>query len=462
MKKKRLRPVVAFAISALILSGIYVEFAWNIMAQKREQAAATASSEVSAIRDRMDVIFARDYTLSSLIVSDYGSTEGFDVVAGLIFDETASSSGISLKNIAVAPDGVVEKVYPLLGNEGLLGFDFMDTGKEGNAEAIEAYHKGKLVVTNPFPLVQGGIGMGGRLPVFIEENGQKKFWGLVTITLDYEELMRDLQLENLRETGYYYRLWYLGDDGQQVELASSMKNLNKPVTKTFEISNLSWNLEMAPVDGWFNVIESVAAVLIILGLSLLLARIQSDKMKIEAANAKLERLAHLDALTSCYSRQYVNTVLVNQETGMWNDPMSRYSLAMIDVDHFKSVNDQFGHECGDQVLVEVAQVLRRSCKAENGDCVIRQGGDEFIVLYNNVTEKRFREKLEEIVTKIRKIRIPSQQEIRVAVSIGAEWCRATTQEQYYDQMQLADARLYQAKDRGRNCYCMEECVEGKE
>lgn len=68
----------------------------------------------------------------------------------------------------------MEKVYPASGNEALTGFNFMDASKPGNAEAIAAYQRGSLVITNPFDLVQGGTGLAGRLPVFLPADGERK------------------------------------------------------------------------------------------------------------------------------------------------------------------------------------------------------------------------------------------------------------------------------------------------
>ncbi|MDD3220677.1 MAG: diguanylate cyclase [Lachnospiraceae bacterium] len=456
LKKYWFRPVIAFLIVFIPLSGFYLLFAQRSLQQSKERALAVAESETSTIRDRFDVIFARDYAMSNLIVSDQGSLDGIDAVAEIIISEVSQYSGISIKNIAVAPNGIVEKVYPVEGNEGLIGFNFMDETQAGNKEAIEAYKKGQLVVTNPFNLVQGGKGMGGRLPVYLGTGEDKQFWGLVTITLDYDVLLESLNLDALVHSGYNYKLWYNDEDGQSVILDASQEEPTDVVTEDFAINNLRWNLDLAPVNGWVNYGEVMVVFVAIMCFALLMAAIQLDKIKIQFTNMQLERLAHRDALTSCYSRQYVNTMLVNQRTGRWTDPELKYSMLMIDIDNFKHFNDTFGHEIGDRVIMAVAQVLLDNCKLESGDCVIRHGGDEYIVLYNDVTYERFEKKAEQILLDVRAIHFEDIPQLHVTVSIGGDYYISPEQSLYYEQIHRADEKLYQAKEQGRDQWCLSE------
>ncbi len=139
--------------------------------------------------------------------------------------------------------------------------------------------------------------------------------------------------------------------------------------------------------------------------------IQKEKMNIKAANAKLERLAQTDALTACYSRQYVNTVLVNQINGQWNDPNVKYSLAMMDIDYFKSVNDTYGQE-------------------------------------------RFELKLKTIVKEVQNIHFTDVPDLKVTVSMGGDYYISPAQSHYFDLVHRADMKLYEAKEAGRNQYRM--------
>ena len=78
----------------------------------------------------------------------------------------------------------------------ILGFDFLDISREGNLEAKEAYEKGGTILTNPFTLAQGGVGMAGRAPVMLTRNDKQRLWGLVTVTIDFDNLISVLKLDS--------------------------------------------------------------------------------------------------------------------------------------------------------------------------------------------------------------------------------------------------------------------------
>lgn len=152
-----------------------------------------------------------------------------------MLDET----GVELKNLAVAPGGIVEKVYPLEGNESLIGFNFMDPERPGNLDAIEAYNSGRTVITNPFDLVQGGKGIAGRAPVMIVENGAKRLWGLITVTIDYDQLIETFKLDNFTNMGYNYSLSYVDSAGSETVMKQGGNISSNAVSIEFNLRNRS-------------------------------------------------------------------------------------------------------------------------------------------------------------------------------------------------------------------------------
>lgn len=453
MKRKREVIITAaiFLIITVLLSGLYILVARQAAAQNRERHRYIAANQSNIIRDCIDTVLARAYTLSAFVNDNDGDTAFFDRQAAQIYEETVKDTGISLKNIAVAPEGTVEKVYPVTGNEALVGFNFMDETKAGNAEAIAAYQRGELIITNPFELVQGGSGMAGRLPVFLRGGD---FWGLVTVTMDFDELLKSIDMNTLSNMGVDYELWYKDTDGSRVVMESSESLPSNPVSYKFSITNLTWYLDVSPSDGWTDYAEMAVVFIVIIAIALLVALLLLNREQLTEANDKLRRLAHLDSLTSCYSRHYVNTILLNQRNGLWNDPTARYSLAIVDIDNFKSINDTYGHDTGDQAIIAIANVLESNSKHANGDCVIRHGGDEFIVLYNDVSKERFTKKLDSIVKGAREIRFPDFPDMRLSVSIGGEYYENAEDSLYYNMVRKADEKLYTAKENGRDQFVL--------
>lgn len=453
-RKETMISIIMFLVIGILLSGIYLIEARQSVVQNRERYRYIAASQSNLICGRIDTVLSRVFMLSTLVNDNGGDTNFFERQSKRIYQETEKDTGIALKNIAVAPQGIVEKVYPSKGNEALVGFDFMDETKPGNLEAIAAYKRGELIITNPFELIQGGSGFAGRLPVFLENDGHQDFWGLVTVTIDFEELMKTIDLKTLSNMGVDYTFWYQNDDGNKTIMEASSQAPEHPVSYEFTVGNLSWHLDVAPSDGWIDYIELAIVLCVIFVVALLMALLQLNRGQIKKANERLQRLAHLDGLTSCYSRNYVNTILLNQRNGEWNDPNLKYSLAIVDIDNFKSINDTYGHEVGDRAIIAISQTLKDNCKSANGDCVIRHGGDEFIILYNDVTKERFQQKLASIVQEVRNIHFPDLPEMKLSVSIGGEHYSTPDQSLYYNMVRQADKKLYQAKETGRNRYTL--------
>jgi len=159
---------------------------------------------------------------------------------------------------------------------------------------------------------------------------------------------------------------------------------------------------------------------------------------------ELERLATTDSLTGALNRRTLNyqlAVAIDEfaKTG------KQCGLILLDLDHFKQVNDKHGHKVGDKTLTELVQVLQSMMRLK--DQVFRFGGEEFVVLIANIAPanfERFAEKLRAGVE--RKIVLPDG--VHITTSIGATMLQAN--EDWEAWLHRADMALYQAKHQGRN------------
>jgi diguanylate cyclase (GGDEF)-like protein len=155
-----------------------------------------------------------------------------------------------------------------------------------------------------------------------------------------------------------------------------------------------------------------------------------------------------DALTGLYNRSY----FLNQIAALrWTHVAQGIGLAvlMLDVDHFKRVNDRYGHLAGDAVLRDVAAVIRESTRSE--DLVARYGGEEFVVALPVSTPERATERAERIrANQVARRILAGGQEIRVSVSIGLAFGPPGRMRDELTLIERADQALYQAKAAGRN------------
>ena len=158
-----------------------------------------------------------------------------------------------------------------------------------------------------------------------------------------------------------------------------------------------------------------------------------------------ERLASVDPLTQAANRRAFVDWL---EARLHGDPARPFALGILDLDHFKSINDTFGHTAGDAVLVAVADCMRAQVRP--GDLVARFGGEEFAVLIDGVDEDEATEVFERTIAEIQALRFGAAVEGRaVTASIGGT-VRRHGDRSVSDLFERADRALYQAKDAGRN------------
>jgi diguanylate cyclase (GGDEF)-like protein len=169
---------------------------------------------------------------------------------------------------------------------------------------------------------------------------------------------------------------------------------------------------------------------------------------------ELRRLAMTDALTGALTRRGFDAE-IGRELYRSKRSKRHFSLIVVDVDHFKSVNDKYGHASGDIVLQSVVGQIKQELRAS--DYVARLGGEEFVIALPETNLDGARVLAERIREKIASMVVHRQsQTISVTASFGIA-CHDGSDDQWAATFERADAALYQAKTRGRNrCVCFTE------
>ena len=169
--------------------------------------------------------------------------------------------------------------------------------------------------------------------------------------------------------------------------------------------------------------------------------------ELKAVIAQADEVSHTDALTFLPNRRQIIGDL--QKEVIFSD---RYgtplSISMLDIDHFKNINDTYGHTVGDEVLRQLASELREHIRYP--DTIGRYGGEEFLIVLPHSTFKAASEQAERLCGHVRSLLIKSgEQEIAVRVSIGIAQYKIHN-EDWEAFLARADAALYQAKNSGRD------------
>ena len=171
-------------------------------------------------------------------------------------------------------------------------------------------------------------------------------------------------------------------------------------------------------------------------------KLQSQVQQLDALNRMLSELATTDPLTGLNNRRAFDHRL-QLELAIVERRQTPLSLLMLDVDHFKNINDTLGHEAGDKVLVAIAQVL--STCARGIDVVARVGGEEFAVILPNTDADGAHEVAERMRSAVARLGCEGQP---VTISVGAALLQ--DKEQAASLYSRADAALYEAKTSGRD------------
>lgn len=171
------------------------------------------------------------------------------------------------------------------------------------------------------------------------------------------------------------------------------------------------------------------------------------RLRLKEKNQRLEQLATHDALTGLWNRRRFMEFL-EDEQNRGERTKRRFAVAILDVDHFKPINDMLGHHAGDRVLVELALLMETTHRAS--DCVGRYGGEEFTLLLVDSAPEAVRAALDRLRTAIANHDWSHVSAgLQVTVSIGAAaW---EPGEEVKETLRRADAALYAAKNAGRNC-----------
>lgn len=164
---------------------------------------------------------------------------------------------------------------------------------------------------------------------------------------------------------------------------------------------------------------------------------------VEAQREEMRYLAMHDQLTGLYNRHF----MAAQVSGRLKEARRHripYSLIVMDIDHFKLVNDSHGHDKGDEVLKGVAQILRNNCRGE--DIVARLGGEEFVVFLGYCS-------MENALKKAEQLRVAISSEHPGDLDVTASFGVAEMSDSYsnFDKLfKAADEAVYRAKNSGRN------------
>jgi diguanylate cyclase (GGDEF)-like protein len=197
------------------------------------------------------------------------------------------------------------------------------------------------------------------------------------------------------------------------------------------------------------ILGTVLLIILAITLVIFLRRSANKINSLTKKTTNLEKLSIKDPLTGLNNRRALNERMQAETV----DKDNIYALLLLDIDHFKHINDSFGHACGDYILVELAQRIKTITRSQ--DMVARWGGEEFVIYMNHINQNALEQYIERLLTTINKQAFTYQGEkIPVTISIGyylaPEEMPVEKRPNWQEAMKFADLVLYQSKRNGRN------------
>lgn len=331
--------------------------------------------EIALVRSNIEAkVFENIYkadSLASIITIDpeFGLKRWNELAGKLV------QSSPFIRNVGVAPDNIIRKVYPLQGNEKAVGFDFRTNPKQ-YASVMKAKELGGVYLDGPLELVQGGRAIIARFPIFSDFPLKNEYWGSVSIVLDYEQLLQESGIYDLSNANIAIQRRYSHTDDAITFYGSPDAFNQSDILLPIHLPNAQWSLaghfELQPPDMPLIYALGLAGIALFYTSLLILLRAYSI-----SHNAALQ-----DELTHLPNRRFMMSYLEKITAA---NSRSSFALLNIDLNDFKKANDEFGHDIGDQLLKHIAYYLRQA--VTEGDTVARIGGDEFLVVLQKTNSK---------------------------------------------------------------------------
>ena len=172
----------------------------------------------------------------------------------------------------LAPNGIIEKAYPLKGNEKVIGMNTLEL-PERQKEANIARKSGEYTIAGPYELKQGGTGVLLFDPIYINDGNEKKFWGFSILVLNWDAFLEELEVDKLEDATYHFKVWKEGNKGKHVTIMScGHSSLNHTLSVACEVPNDTWYFEIVPFQGWipmsYKIFGSIVSVLVAILLSM--------------------------------------------------------------------------------------------------------------------------------------------------------------------------------------------------
>ena len=250
---------VRAALAALITFTVSSSYTYHWLTLKQERAQYLQHRDVlqqsSLLRAKLEASLNSTLHLTEGIYTYIAVNTNIDQKTFNQMAQRLLLNNDNIINIGLAPDFVLKYIYPLKGNEKALGLKFKES-RQQLAAVLDARYSRHTVLAGPIPLVQGGVGLIARTPIFtpsLSINPKEHYWGMASVVIDWEKIKEST---GLNQADQYLHIAIrgrdgLGENGEVFHGDAQLFTTDSIFTK-IHLGKRSWQMAIKPVDGWAN------------------------------------------------------------------------------------------------------------------------------------------------------------------------------------------------------------------
>lgn len=347
-----------------------------------------------------------------------------------------------VRNLGVAVGYRFKYVYPVAGNERVIGVDLRSLHAQWPKVKM-AVNTRQGILDGPLDLIQGGSGIIYRYPVFIKN----QYWGILSTVINTQPFLEEAFNRN---SDYEFAI-----RTQNGKVFFGNPNLFKHKRAILIESNLpngkwEWVIEKRDIQKplYFYVLDALSIVLSIITAAGVYYYLHERN--------SLTKEALIDSLTNLPNRRYLDKVLLKASIDAERNH-ELMAVMLIDLDYFKSINDTRGHAFGDAALVKVSEIIQSNIRGT--DTLSRMGGDEFVLVFNHLKSANDAQKIAaKILDAFNETQLIHGISIQLSLSVGLTTSVLKEKINIKQLLKQADEALYLAKGEGRGRYKIYEGI----
>jgi len=432
---------IVVAVLAAIASTFLIKIDHDV---HQQQHVARVETKINYFSSRIQLALANNLMVieaveTLLLLKDDINQKDFELLTTrLLLDRP------SIRQAQLAPDAIVRYVYPDVDSRKVIGLNLLNL-KNQKQLVQNSIEQGEMILAGPLNLVQGGKGLIARKPLYNQQGARSEFWGFITLIIDLDEIYKEIGLTPNDDLARYALRGAdaKGETGDVFYGAQAVFS-NPDLYTGIQVPGGNWYLSAKlHAENDFHGIPFPVLIVIVAIASLGLGSMSA--ITCSALHRTYERSIR-DPLTRLPNRQHFQDVAEAEivRAVRYQLPLS---IIMIDLDFFKQINDNFGHQAGDYVLKKSSRMIEALLR--ESDLAARYGGEEFIILLPHSDEDK-------AVTCAKRIRAALHRELEfngepIALSASLGCASLEPNRDTYDFLvSRADAALLKAKSQGRN------------